>query len=37
VIPAFEEKWIKCLGDLARCGMAIEEEWEMWTQVASQW
>ena len=40
-VPAFEETWIECLGDLGRYRMAIEEEdiqdREVWTQVARQW
>jgi len=40
-VPAFEEMWIKCLGDLGRYRMAIEDDdirdREVWTQVARQW
>jgi hypothetical protein len=37
-VPAFEETWIECLGDLGRYRMAIEDneirDREVWTQVA---
>ncbi|KAF1938283.1 hypothetical protein EJ02DRAFT_410659 [Clathrospora elynae] len=40
-VPAFEDTWIECLGDLARYRMAIEEEdmrdRETWAQVARTW
>jgi Est1 DNA/RNA binding domain len=40
-VPAFEETWIECLGDLGRYRMAIEDDnirdREVWTQVARQW
>lgn len=40
-IPAFEDTWIECLGDLARYRMAIEDEdirdRETWTGVARGW
>jgi len=40
-VPAFEETWIECLGDLSRYRMAIEDDnirdREIWTQVARQW
>jgi hypothetical protein len=40
-VPAFEDTWIECLGDLARYRMAIEEDdardREVWTGVARQW
>jgi len=40
-VPAFEETWAECLGDLARYRMAIEEEdirdREVWTEVSKQW
>jgi len=40
-VPAFEETWIKCLGDIGRYRMAIEDDdirdREVWTQVAHQW
>ncbi|PGH18853.1 hypothetical protein AJ79_00266 [Helicocarpus griseus UAMH5409] len=38
-VPAFEEIWIECLGDLARYRMAVEtndtQDWEVWAGVAS--
>ena len=40
-VPAFEDTWIACLGDLGRYRMAIEDEdWrdrEVWTGVARFW
>ena len=40
-VPAFEDTWIECLGDLGRYRMAIEDDnirdKEVWTQVARQW
>lgn len=40
-VPAFEDTWIECLGDLARYRMAIEDEYirdrEVWTGVARFW
>lgn len=40
-VPAFEDTWIECLGDLARYRMAIEDDdirdREVWTSVARQW
>ncbi|KAL9004272.1 MAG: hypothetical protein Q9188_002907 [Gyalolechia gomerana] len=40
-VPAFEETWIECLGDLARYRMAIEEhdvqDREIWGGVARFW
>ncbi|OKL63935.1 hypothetical protein UA08_00288 [Talaromyces atroroseus] len=40
-VPAFEETWIECLGDLARYRMAIEEvdmhDREIYTGVARYW
>lgn len=40
-VPAFEDTWIECLGDLARYRMAIEDDdirdREVWTGVARQW
>uniref|UniRef100_A0A0B7KMS7 DNA/RNA-binding domain-containing protein n=1 Tax=Bionectria ochroleuca TaxID=29856 RepID=A0A0B7KMS7_BIOOC len=40
-VPAFEDTWVECLGDLARYRMAIEdndkEDREIWTGVARQW
>jgi hypothetical protein len=40
-VPAFEETWIECLGDLGRYRMAIEDDdikdREVWTSVARQW
>lgn len=40
-VPAFEETWIECLGDLGRYRMAIEDDdirdREVWTQVSRQW
>jgi hypothetical protein len=40
-VPAFEDTWIECLGDLARYRMAIEDvdvkDRETWTQVARHW
>lgn len=40
-VPAFEDTWIECLGDLGRYRMAIEEEKprdrEVWTNVSIQW
>jgi len=40
-IPAFEDTWIECLGDLARYRMAIEDDdhrdREIWTFVSRQW
>lgn len=40
-VPAFEDTWIECLGDLGRYRMAIEDDnirdREVWTQVARQW
>jgi hypothetical protein len=40
-VPAFEDTWIECLGDLARYRMAIEEtdlkDREIWTGVARHW
>ncbi len=40
-VPAFEDTWVECLGDLGRYRMAIEDEnirdREVWTQVARQW
>jgi hypothetical protein len=40
-VPAFEETWIECLGDLGRYRMAIEDEdvrdLETWAGVARSW
>ncbi|CAN9087722.1 unnamed protein product [Alternaria alternata] len=40
-VPAFEDTWIECLGDLSRYRMAIEEERdkdrEIWAGVARTW
>ena len=40
-VPAFEDTWIECLGDLARYRMAIEDDdirdREVWTGVARNW
>ncbi|RDL41591.1 TPR-like protein [Venustampulla echinocandica] len=40
-VPAFEDTWIECLGDLGRYRMAIEDEdirdREVWTGVARHW
>jgi hypothetical protein len=40
-VPAFEDTWIECLGDLARYRMAIEDDdirdREIWTRVSRQW
>jgi len=40
-VPAFEDTWIECLGDLGRYRMAIEDDdirdREVWTQVSRHW
>ncbi|KAH7120088.1 hypothetical protein B0J13DRAFT_649418 [Dactylonectria estremocensis] len=40
-VPAFEETWIECLGDLGRYRMAIEDDdikdREVWTGVSRHW
>lgn len=40
-VPAFEDTWIECLGDLGRYRMAIEDEdirdRETWANVAKSW
>ncbi|KAK4243403.1 hypothetical protein C7999DRAFT_36275 [Corynascus novoguineensis] len=40
-VPAFEETWIECLGDLGRYRMAIEDndiqDREVWTTVSRGW
>ncbi|KAJ9155509.1 hypothetical protein NKR23_g2139 [Pleurostoma richardsiae] len=40
-VPAFEDTWIECLGDLGRYRMAIEDEdmrdREVWTGVSRYW
>ncbi|KAF2184625.1 hypothetical protein K469DRAFT_578962, partial [Zopfia rhizophila CBS 207.26] len=40
-VPAFEDTWIECLGDLGRYRMAIEDEdlrdRELWAGVARSW
>ena len=40
-VPAFEDTWIECLGDLGRYRMAIEDDdirdREVWTEVARHW
>jgi hypothetical protein len=40
-VPAFEDTWIECLGDLGRYRMAIEDDdirdREVWTGVARYW
>jgi hypothetical protein len=40
-VPAFEDTWIECLGDLARYRMAVEEadlrDREVWAGVARYW
>ena len=40
-VPAFEETWIECLGDLGRYRMAIEDDdirdREVWRQAARHW
>ncbi|KAJ5104872.1 DNA/RNA-binding domain E.t1.c1-type [Penicillium alfredii] len=40
-VPAFEETWIECLGDLARYRMAVEEvdlrDREVWAGVSRYW
>ncbi|KAI1559221.1 EST1-DNA-bind domain containing protein [Pyrenophora tritici-repentis] len=41
VVPAFEDTWIECLGDLGRFRMAVEDEdvrdRETWAGVARSW
>jgi hypothetical protein len=38
VIPAFENTWMECLGDLSRYGMSIEEKnRETWAAAARSW
>ncbi|KAF4961767.1 hypothetical protein FSARC_10105, partial [Fusarium sarcochroum] len=40
-VPAFEDTWIECLGDLGRYRMAIEgddiQDREVWTSVSRHW
>ncbi|KAK9347443.1 hypothetical protein V1522DRAFT_291458 [Lipomyces starkeyi] len=39
-IPTEEETWLECLGDLARCRMAIETNWDdrkIWQEDAFAW
>ncbi|KAK0711864.1 hypothetical protein B0H67DRAFT_493658, partial [Lasiosphaeris hirsuta] len=40
-VPAFEDTWIECLGDLGRYRMAIEDDdiqdREVWTAISQQW
>ncbi|CAK7273454.1 hypothetical protein SEPCBS57363_005661 [Sporothrix epigloea] len=40
-VPAFEDTWIECLGDLSRYRMAIEEDSldtrDAWTKVSRHW
>jgi hypothetical protein len=40
-VPAFEDTWIECLGDLARYRLAIEDDdimdRKVWTGVARHW
>ena len=40
-VPAFENTWIECLGDLGRYRMEIEDDdirgRELWTGVARHW
>jgi hypothetical protein len=40
-VPAFEDTWIECLGDLGRYRMAIEDDdirdREVWTAVSRHW
>jgi hypothetical protein len=40
-VPAFEDTWIECLGDLGRYRMAIEDDnirdREVWTAVSREW
>lgn len=40
-VPAFEDTWIECLGDLGRYRMAIEDDnihdREVWTRVSRHW
>ncbi|KAK2770408.1 hypothetical protein CKAH01_14751 [Colletotrichum kahawae] len=40
-VPTFEDTWIKCLGDLGRYRMAIEDDdlkdREVWTSVSRHW
>ncbi|KAK7416382.1 hypothetical protein QQZ08_012016 [Neonectria magnoliae] len=39
-VPAFEDTWIECLGDLGRYKMAIEDDTrdrETWTDVSRSW
>ncbi|KAI1288757.1 hypothetical protein F5Y03DRAFT_78891 [Xylaria venustula] len=40
-VPAFEDTWIECLGDLGRYRMAIEDEdirdREVWTSISRYW
>ncbi|KAI0148272.1 hypothetical protein F4776DRAFT_606898 [Hypoxylon sp. NC0597] len=40
-VPAFEDTWIECLGDLGRYRMAIEDDdirdREVWTSVSQHW
>ncbi|KXJ94197.1 hypothetical protein Micbo1qcDRAFT_42103 [Microdochium bolleyi] len=40
-VPAFEDTWIECLGDLSRYRMAIEDDdirdREIWTAVSRHW
>ncbi|KAH7268340.1 hypothetical protein B0J15DRAFT_390316 [Fusarium solani] len=41
MVPAFEDTWIECLGDLGRYCMAIEDDdvrdREAWTEVSHHW
>ncbi|WAO97402.1 EST1-DNA-bind domain-containing protein [Fusarium falciforme] len=41
IVPAFEDTWIECLGDLGRYRMAIEDDCirdrETWTGVSRHW
>ena len=40
-VPAFEDTWVECLGDLGRYRMAIEDDdirdREVWTAVSRHW
>ncbi|EFX02228.1 hypothetical protein CMQ_2277 [Grosmannia clavigera kw1407] len=40
-VPAFEDTWVECLGDLSRYRMAIEDDnqrvRDTWTQVSAGW
>lgn len=40
-VPRFEQVWMECLGDLARCRMRLEQsdlgEYELWAGIARYW